>query len=95
MQSFPDVPTLAELGMKEVGSGTLVSLAVARGTPQAVYDRILKASQSMMESAELRDLLTKTQLYPVVTLAEEADRKVASMSQFYAGLAKAINLQPQ
>jgi len=95
MQSFPDVPTLAELGMTDVGAGTLVSIAVARATAQPVFERIVKATQVMMDSADVRDLLNKTQIYPVVTLTEEADRKVAAMSQFYANLAMAIGIKPQ
>jgi tripartite-type tricarboxylate transporter receptor subunit TctC len=93
--SFPEAPTLAEVGMKDVATGSIFTIMVARATPQPVFDRLLKASQDMMASTELREQLTKAQVYPQVTLSEEADRKVAALSQFYAGLAKTIGIQPQ
>lgn len=93
--TFPDAPTLAEVGMKDVATGSIFTIMVARPTPQPIYDRLLKASQDMMASAELRDQLYKAQVYPAVTTGDEADRKVAALSQFYAGLAKAIGIEPQ
>ena len=95
MPSFPDIPTLPELGMKDLGSGSIFSIMAARPTPQPVFDRLLKAGQEMMTSAELREQLTKAQVYPQVTIGEEADRKIAALSQFYAGLARTIGIEPQ
>jgi tripartite-type tricarboxylate transporter receptor subunit TctC len=93
--TFPDVPTLSELGMKEISGGSISAIAVARGTPQATYDRLLKASAATMADPELRDLLTKAQMYPIATFGAEAEKKIADISSFYAGLAKAIGIQPQ
>jgi tripartite-type tricarboxylate transporter receptor subunit TctC len=94
-QSFPDVPTLAELGMPEVSSGSIFGIAVARAVPEPIFDRIYRASRAMMDSAELKEQLIKIQVYPAVTTAQEAERKIAAQSQYYAGLAKTIGIQPQ
>jgi tripartite-type tricarboxylate transporter receptor subunit TctC len=93
--SFPDIPTLAELGMPEVSSGSIFGIAVARAVPEPIFERIYRASRAMMDSAELKEQLTNAQVYPAVTTAQEAERKIAAQSQFYAGLAKTIGIQPQ
>jgi tripartite-type tricarboxylate transporter receptor subunit TctC len=54
---FPDVPTMAEQGYAEAQVTPWFGIAVPAGTPQPIVDRISKALETALASAEVRDKL--------------------------------------
>jgi tripartite-type tricarboxylate transporter receptor subunit TctC len=54
---FPDVPTLAEQGFAEAQVTPWFGIVVPKGTPQAVVEKIDKALEAALASAEVREKL--------------------------------------
>jgi tripartite-type tricarboxylate transporter receptor subunit TctC len=54
---FPDVPTMAEQGYAEAQVTPWFGIVVPAGTPEPIVDRISKALQSALATAEVRDKL--------------------------------------
>jgi tripartite-type tricarboxylate transporter receptor subunit TctC len=56
---FPNVPTLAESGFAGFAFEPWGGLAVPAGTPDAVVQRLAKASQSALDSAALKEVMQR------------------------------------
>jgi tripartite-type tricarboxylate transporter receptor subunit TctC len=54
---FPDVPTMAEQGFAEAQVTPWFGIVVPAGTPQPIVERISKALETALATAELRDKL--------------------------------------
>jgi tripartite-type tricarboxylate transporter receptor subunit TctC len=54
---FPDVPTMAEQGYAEAQVTPWFGIVVPAGTPEPIVDRISKALQAALATAEVRDKL--------------------------------------
>jgi tripartite-type tricarboxylate transporter receptor subunit TctC len=54
---FPDVPTIAEQGYAEAQVTPWFGIVVPAGTPQPIVDRISKALEAALATAEVRDKL--------------------------------------
>lgn len=57
---LPDVPTLAEAGIRNAESETLQILLAPPGTPPAVRDRLSEAVVKVLKNPQIRDNLLKT-----------------------------------
>lgn len=57
---LPDVPTLAEAGIRNAESETLQVLLAPAGVPAAVRDRLSEAVVKVLKNAQIRDQLLKT-----------------------------------
>jgi tripartite-type tricarboxylate transporter receptor subunit TctC len=54
---FPDVPTLAEQGFAEAQVTPWFGIVVPKGTPQAIVEKIDKALEAALATAEVREKL--------------------------------------
>jgi tripartite-type tricarboxylate transporter receptor subunit TctC len=54
---FPDVPTMAEQGFAEAQVTPWFGIVVPAGTPQPIAERIGKALEAALATAEVRDKL--------------------------------------
>ena len=54
---FPDVPTIAEAGVKGYEAMSWSGLSAIRGTPQPIVDKLEAAMRKVMGSAEIRERL--------------------------------------
>jgi len=61
----PDVPTLAELGIKSPTTDTFQALLAPAGTPQSVIDRLTKALAAILARPDIKEKYAKSGL-PVV-----------------------------
>jgi tripartite-type tricarboxylate transporter receptor subunit TctC len=52
--ALPDVPTLAELGVPDVYASSWYGLMAPAGTPQAIIDKLNKATNDVLKSPEIR-----------------------------------------
>lgn len=62
---LPDVPTVAELGLSDATFGGWIAIALPKGTPAAVRDRLAAALQRAMGSARVRQVLAQAGMLPV------------------------------
>lgn len=58
--ALPDVPTLAELGIKGLDSYTWWGLLAPAGTPQPIIDRMHAAVATAMQSPNIKKMFTET-----------------------------------
>lgn len=57
---YPDVPTIAETGYKGFEALSWSGMSVAKGTPQAIVDKLESAMAEAMKSATFQQKLTST-----------------------------------
>ena len=62
--SAPDVPTLAEGGIKGAESGTWYVMLAPRGTPQAIIDVLNREINAALATQSLRDQLATVGVVP-------------------------------
>ena len=62
---YPDVPTLAEHGFGDVGSGLWHVLYAPIGTPPEIMDKVFDAAQKAMKGERMADLYKRTETDPV------------------------------
>jgi tripartite-type tricarboxylate transporter receptor subunit TctC len=65
VKQLPDVPTVKELGIEGLESGSWFGLFVAKGTPQAIVDRINAQVNEILREKETQDALEKQGATPV------------------------------
>jgi tripartite-type tricarboxylate transporter receptor subunit TctC len=65
IEALPDVPTLAELGVKGVDLIDWQGIVVPVGTPPAIVERLHEEIARLLESPEVKDRLTKLGLEAV------------------------------
>ena len=53
IKALPDVPTMPELGFKDMKSGSWQGVYVPTGTPRAVVDRLFAATVKTMADADI------------------------------------------
>lgn len=70
---LPDVPTLAELGIKSPPTDTFQALLAPAGTPQPVIDRLTKALAAILARPDIKEKYAKIGL-PVVAEGPDAFR---------------------
>lgn len=63
-RALPDVPTLAEQGLKDFDASVFFGIVVPAGTPQAVVSQLNAAFAQVIQQPEVRDRLAKQGLEP-------------------------------
>lgn len=63
---YPDLPTLAELGYDDVGSGLWHVLWAPAEVPPEILDKLFNAVQEAMKSERMKDLYKRTETDPVL-----------------------------
>lgn len=70
-EALPDVPTMAELGFAGYEFNTWVGVAVPKGTPKEVVDRLRDGMVSALGAAEVQATLRDQGAVPAGTTAEQ------------------------
>jgi len=71
--ALPDVPTLAEAGIKDAESDTFQGIYVVAGTPQPIVDRLAKELTEILNRPDIKDKFAKAGL-PVLAEGPAAFR---------------------
>jgi tripartite-type tricarboxylate transporter receptor subunit TctC len=66
LRAFPDVPTMAELGMKDMTTQSWSSIMVPAGTPAPVVDRLAAAAHAALSSERVRTHFEKVGTRPMM-----------------------------
>ena len=94
-KSFPDVPTLEELGVAGADS-VLVMLSAPSGTPVPILDKLNAAAVRALQLPEVKERIAKSAGYEVVTSTREEFAKVLSgRLQRYAEIARTAGIKPE
>jgi tripartite-type tricarboxylate transporter receptor subunit TctC len=75
---LPEVPTLAEAGVKDFQFTQWLALLAPAGTPREVVERLNAALRDTLNSAELREKFSQQGFDPFVTSPAEAGKFIAA-----------------
>lgn len=92
---LPDVPTPAELGIKEFAYEFNLGLWAPRGTPKEIVERLNKAVVAVVRDSALKEQITKTAGDPVGSTPAEQLSTLRNDLKVLAEAAKIANFQPQ
>jgi len=93
--AMPDVPTLAELGLKGFEDVPYYGLFAPAGTPPAALDRLAQAVQKAIAQPDVRDKLTAMGLSVGFMSGEQLASRERAYGQVWARIIKDSGFQPQ
>lgn len=91
---LPDVPTYAELGFPEMGTGGWFGLVAPAGTPREIIDRLNAAIQAAAKDPAFQERARNIGATIRVNSPEEFAREIDAAIERYSRVAKAANIQP-
>jgi tripartite-type tricarboxylate transporter receptor subunit TctC len=93
MASFPDVPTLAEAGVKDMEATSWSGFFAPAGTPPAIVQKLSDEIRRIVQLPDIREKLAAQELEPVGTGSEEFARILAKDIETWTAVAKAGNIK--
>lgn len=92
---LPDVATVAESGFPGYSSGSWAGVAVPKGTPQAVVQRLNKAVVAAVADPKVKAALLSQSFTPMAGTPEQLAQRVRQESEGYAPLIKKLGLRAE
>lgn len=83
LAEFPNVPTWAELGYKDINHTAWYNLVVPAGTPDHIVNAWNKIFQAVLKDPAIQAELAKHVAYVKVNTPQEADKKAADQRAAY------------
>lgn len=93
LPQFPDTPTFAELGMKEVEVYAWQGLTVPNKTPQPIVNLLNVHLRKALDAPEIRKKLTEFGLEITPSSPAEMDAYVNSQAKFWGDFFRSANLK--
>lgn len=90
---MPEVPTMAEMGFKNLDSPLWYSLAVPKGTPAVAIDKLHDAYAAALKDPAIQERLKGLGVEPIGASPEIAAKLMAADIARWKGLVKAANLK--
>jgi tripartite-type tricarboxylate transporter receptor subunit TctC len=90
---FPDVPTMAEAGVRDMEVPVWTAFFVPAKTPPAIVARLQKEVARVVQTPEVRERFAGMGIEPVGGTAEALGRQVASDIAKWTAVAKAANIR--
>ena len=90
---LPEVPTVAEAGLKGYEAGNWFGIFAPAGTPPAVVDRLNGAINAAMTSPQMKDRLQSQGVEPLSGTPQQLAELVKSELAKYAKIVKAANIK--
>jgi tripartite-type tricarboxylate transporter receptor subunit TctC len=93
--ALPDVPTIAEAGIKDFEVLNWFGMFVPAGTPQAIVDKLQAEAAVILHSPETKNRLSGDGAEPIASKPADFARFVKSEMTKWAAVAKNANIQPK
>jgi tripartite-type tricarboxylate transporter receptor subunit TctC len=91
--SWPDLPTLTELGVKDMEVPVWTAFFAPAKTPPAIIARLQKEVARVVQTPEVRERFAQMGLDPVGGTSEDLARRVARDIEKWTAVAKAANIK--
>ena len=92
LETLPDVPTLAEVGLPGLDRGTFLGLLAPAGTPKDAVQAWEKVIKEIVNEPEFRRRMKSLFMVPVGSSSEEFAKTLDDDLKFWAPLIKTLNL---
>ncbi|MBG9386420.1 Bug family tripartite tricarboxylate transporter substrate binding protein [Caenimonas aquaedulcis] len=86
LSTYPDVPTLDEVGVKGYESSVWYAMAAPKGTPASIVQRVNAAAQAALDSPDVQEKLKPLQGIAVGGSPDDAGKFFAEESQRWKGI---------
>jgi tripartite-type tricarboxylate transporter receptor subunit TctC len=93
--AIPDVPTLAEAGVKDAESGSWIALLAPAGTPQAIIDRLAADVKDVVASPDIREKLVAQGAVPQSSTPAELQKLIDSDRERYGRIIREKGLKAE
>lgn len=93
LPAWPDIPTMAEAGLKDMVITPWVGLFAPAGTPKAVVTRLQQEVARVVNLPDVRSRLESLGITPAGTTSEDFTKTVAGDLERYSAIAKAANIR--
>ncbi len=94
LASYPDVPTVAELGFPGLEMGSWMGLVAPAGTPMPIVKKLQEEVNRIIKMPEFRERMSVLQVNPEGNTSEQFTAMVSSDLARWRAVAKASNIQP-
>lgn len=92
LETLPDVPTLAEIGLPGLDRGTFLGLLAPAGTPREAVQAWEKVVKEIVSEPEFRQRMKTLYMVPVGSSPEEFAKTLEDDQKFWTPLIKSLNL---
>ena len=93
--ALPDVPTLAEAGVKDAESGSWIALLAPAGTPQAIVDKVGADIKEAVASPEVKEKLIAQGAVPQASTPRELQALIDNDRLRYGRIIREKNLKAE
>ena len=93
--AIPDVPTMADAGIKEWFPQTWWAMAAPKGTPAAIINRLNAEVAQFMKSADVQEKFATLGLVPLQSTPQHVSELVRTSTARMAKVVKAAGIQPE
>lgn len=90
---FPDLPTLAEAGLKDYQVETWIGVFAPLNTPKAIVDKLHAETNRIFATPEARERLAKLSYDPLPDTPERFSQRIVADAARWAGTIKDANFQ--
>ena len=90
--TLPDVPTLAESGLRGFNTGSWIGIVAPAGTPKEIVDKVARDVREVVTSAEVRDQLVAQGATPVGSTPAEFGALIDNDRKRYAQIIRERNI---
>ena len=90
---FPDLPTLAEAGLKDYQVETWIGVFAPVGTPTPIVEQLHREVNRVFATPEARDRLARLSYDPIPDTQEQMARRIAADTMRWAKIVKDSNFQ--
>ena len=94
-KDLPDVPTMAESGLPQLGLTFSAGILAPAGTPPAIVEKLNTATNEVMKSPELQASMAKLGFEPTLWTAAQYGAFLAEEARRWPPIVKASGVQPE
>ncbi len=89
---LPDVPTLAEAGLKDFDIGTWFGVLAPKGTPKEITDKLSSEMVKIIQSPDFKKRMDEIGAEPIGDSPEQMAKKIKDETEKFAKLVKQANV---
>lgn len=93
LEALPDVPTIAELGIKGFDAALWVGLSAPAGTPQAVIERLNRETVRVLDLPELKRQFAAQSIDPLPSTSEQYGTLIRQDLEKWAKVIRTANIK--